>query len=75
MSFVVCAQFTGEAARYVAPEDCALYLGDNNKWTSRAEAFRFETREAAELALQEKWQGLRNSGNRSIILSILECEA
>lgn len=74
VSFVVCAQFTGEAARYVAPEDCDLYLGSNGRWTSRENAMHYPTRAAAELALQEKWQRLRNSGSRSIILSVLKCD-
>lgn len=74
LSFIVCAQFIGEAARHIAQDECDLYLGDNNQWTSFKGATRFRSREAAELALQEKWQRLRNSGNRSIILSILESD-
>ncbi|MBW3567430.1 MAG: hypothetical protein KY410_05635 [Proteobacteria bacterium] len=72
MSFVVCAQFTGEASRLIQSDECDLYLGENKRWSSLENAVRFETREAAENAMQEKWERLRITGNKSVVLSVLE---
>ncbi len=50
----------------------AIYLGHRGQWASREKALTFRTREAAERALQEKWNRLRNTGSKSVILSVVK---
>jgi len=74
MSFAVRARLTGAATGIVMMDEHDLYLGAGGRWSSMSDALRFETRAAAEAAMQEKWQRLRNTGNRSVILSVLDLE-
>lgn len=47
------------------------YLGANGIQCPLEKAKRFRSRTAAERALMEEWYRLRNSGNKSVILSVV----
>lgn len=49
----------------------AVYLGHRGQWASLEKALTFRSREAAEKALQEKWNRLRNANNKGVILSVV----
>ncbi len=72
--FLVQARFVGRMPFRIASlaQDNDLYLGRRGQWCSRAKALRFRTRAAAERALHDKWIRLRDAGNRSVILSIIQ---
>lgn len=72
--FVVRARFVGKLPQRIAmfTEDRDLYLGKRGQWCSKVKALRFHTHAAAERALHEKWTRLRETGNRSVILSIIQ---
>lgn len=72
--FVIQARFVGRLPQRIAmfTQDQDLYLGKRGQWCSRVKALRFHTRAAAERALHEKWTRLREAGNRSVILSIIQ---
>lgn len=72
--YVIRARFTSGFPEHLVHlvRDKSVYLGKRGQWSSLAKALRFKTRQAAELALNEKWQKLRNAGAKRIILSVVE---
>lgn len=51
--------------------DAETFLGPNGVWSPAEKAIRFRSQHAAERALMEEWNRLRNAGNRSVILSVV----
>lgn len=47
------------------------YLGPNGVWSPVETAIRFRNQQAAERALMEEWNRLRNAGNKHVILSVV----
>lgn len=47
------------------------YLGPAGVWSPAERAVRFRSLQAAERALLEEWNRLRNAGNKSVILSVV----
>jgi len=64
--------------RLVGPEalehECRIgetYLGPNGVQSPPEKAIQFRSHKAAERALMEAWNQLRNAGNKSVILSVV----
>ena len=51
--------------------DVETYLGRNGVQSPLEKAIQFRSQQAAERALMEEWNRLRNAGNKSIILSVV----
>ncbi|HEX6930114.1 MAG TPA: hypothetical protein VF267_12735 [Gammaproteobacteria bacterium] len=71
--FVIRARFTGATPEHITQlaREKSVYLGKRGQWSSLGKALRFASRQAAELALNDKWYKLRNSGSRGVILSVI----
>ncbi|HEX7046911.1 MAG TPA: hypothetical protein VF275_05015 [Gammaproteobacteria bacterium] len=74
MNYVIRARFASGFPQHLVHlmRDKSVYLGKRGQWSSLAKALQFKTRQAAELALNEKWHKLRNAGARGVILSVVE---
>lgn len=71
--YVIRARFAGRIPPHVehlSDDDTAVYLGRQGRWASADKALRFESFQASEQALNEKWNSLRLAGDRSTILTI-----
>lgn len=51
--------------------DVETYLGRKGVQSPPEKAIQFRSQQAAERALMEEWNRLRNAGNKSIILSVV----
>lgn len=51
--------------------DAETYLGRNGVQSPLEKAIQFHSQQAAERALMEEWNRLRNAGNKSIILAVV----
>jgi hypothetical protein len=68
--FVVRARFVGAATKVIAADSLELFLDSTGHWRSIANAMKFESREAAEVAVTEARRRIRNSGNRTVSISV-----
>lgn len=73
LKYVIRAKFTkrAELPNNGMDHGNGVYLGRRGQWCSLEKALTFKTLQAAEDALQEKWNRLRNAGNKGVILSIV----
>lgn len=51
--------------------DVETYLGRNGVQSPLEKAIQFRSQQAAERALMEEWNRLRNAGNKSILFSVV----
>lgn len=72
-SFAIRARFVGGAPPNLeaVADGNGIFLGKRGQWASREKALIFNTTDAAERALQEKWSRLHNAGDKSVILSVV----
>lgn len=72
--YAIRARFTSGTPEHIAHlvHEQSVYLGKRGQWSSLIKALRFTSRQAAELALNDKWHKLRNAGNKGVILSVVE---
>lgn len=52
-------------------DDVETYLGREGLQSPLEKAIQFRSQQAAERALMEEWNRLRNAGNKSVILSVV----
>lgn len=69
--FVVRARFVGPAIHFVTAESRDIFLGNDGRWQSLEKTRPFKTHAAAETAAQEIRKRIRNTGNRTVSVSVL----
>lgn len=75
--FLIRARFVQRIPEHLLAiaESRNVYLGKRGQWCSIEKALRFKTRAAAEKVLDTKWSRLRSTGNKSVILTIVQLRA
>ncbi|HEX7046482.1 MAG TPA: hypothetical protein VF275_02760 [Gammaproteobacteria bacterium] len=74
VQFVVRARFVGAATRLIAADSREMYLSENRGWQPLENATRFEAREDAEAAAYNVRKVIRNTGNRTVSVSVMACQ-
>lgn len=71
--FLIRARFVHDLPARIATvaENGFVYLGKRGQWCALEKALQFRTRAAAEASLDEKWDRLRRTGDRDVILSVV----
>ena len=75
--FLIRARFVRRIPEHLlaVAENRNVYLGKRGQWCSIEKALRFRTRAAAEKVLDTKWSRLRSTGNKSVILTVVQVRA